>query len=215
MAWLKLSTWLWCALLVPLCWSAEGPEGSRDPRVLARSVQEKQRKSVAAMEGSLARQRRAVAQFRQQAPSTTAGTRSPEPDCAPLPETQVDALISAAVTRESVPPDLLRGVMKQESGFRPCAVSPKGAMGLMQLMPATAVRFGVKDAFDTGQNVAAGARFLRELLARYGGDLSLALAAYNAGPEKVDAVGAVPDIAETKDYVRKILADLPRTEPRK
>ena len=111
--------------------------------------------------------------------------------------------------RDGVSPDLLRSVMKQESGFRPCAVSSKGAMGLMQLMPATAEQLGVLDPFDPISNLDGGARFLKQLLGRYGGDVPKALGAYNAGPARVDATGAVPAIPETVDYVRQILSALP------
>ena len=130
-------------------------------------------------------------------------------DCDPLPAAEIDRLVAGAATRASLDENVLRGVMSQESGFRPCAVSPKGAMGLMQLMPATARQFDVKDPFDPGQNVDAGARFLKELLGRYSGDLTLALGAYNAGPAKVDAAGGVPPISETQEYIKKILSVLP------
>src|SRR5205085_361018 len=99
---------------------------------------------------------------------------------------------------------------RQESGSRPCAVSAKGAQGLMQLMPATSQQFGVADPFDARQNIQAGAKFLKQLLTRYGGDVTKALAAYNAGPGRVDqAGGAVPGIPETIHYVSSILSSLP------
>jgi len=129
-------------------------------------------------------------------------------DCDPLPASEIDALVGRAAKREGLEEDLLRNVMKQESGFRPCAVSPKGALGLMQLMPSTAQEFGVKDPFDAASNVDTGAKFLKQLLTKYDGDLSKALGAYNAGPAKVDAAGRVPDIPETLDYVRQILSGL-------
>jgi soluble lytic murein transglycosylase-like protein len=122
----------------------------------------------------------------------------------------LDGTIRAAANREGLDAGLLRAVIRQESAFDPCAVSPKGAMGLMQLMPATAAGLGVADPFDPHENVSAGARFLRTLLDRYKGDLPLALGAYNAGPGRVDAFGAIPPIPETVDYVRKILKLLAR-----
>ena len=88
-----------------------------------------------------------------------------------------------------------------ESGFNPHAVSPKMAAGLMQLMPATAERFGVRDSFDPRENIRAGATYLRSLIDKYKGDLTLALAAYNAGEAKVEAYGGVPPYQETKTYV--------------
>jgi soluble lytic murein transglycosylase-like protein len=98
--------------------------------------------------------------------------------------------------------------MWQESDFRNCAVSAKGALGLMQLLPSTADGLGVKDPFDPEANVLGGARLLRQLMDRYGGDLSLTLSAYNAGSAKVDATMGVPMIPETLNYVNRILSRL-------
>lgn len=126
-------------------------------------------------------------------------------DCAPLASEEVESLIDENARREDLKPELLREVMRRESGFRPCAVSRSGAQGLMQLMPATAEQFHVTDAFDPKQNAAAGARFLKTLLTKYGGDVSLALGAYNAGPTRVDNAGGVPAIPETQNYVTAIL----------
>jgi soluble lytic murein transglycosylase-like protein len=104
-------------------------------------------------------------------------------------------------------------VIGQESAFHPCAVSSKGAQGLMQLMPEVASRLGVKDVFDPKQNVAAGAQYLKELLDKYKGDLSKALAAYNAGPTAVDQANGIPDIPETRQYVESILGQLNAKPP--
>jgi len=117
--------------------------------------------------------------------------------------------VDDAAQREDLEPDLIRSVIRQESAARPCAVSSKGAMGLMQLMPTTALQFGVSDAFDPKENVSAGARLLKQLLAMYGGDVSLALGAFNAGPGKVTPSGGLPDYPETLDYVQKVLSFLP------
>lgn len=132
----------------------------------------------------------------------------PDVDCQPVPEAQVAPAVEEAARREGLESRLIAAVIEQESGFRPCAISVKGAQGLMQLMPDTADRFGVKDPFDIKQNVDAGAKFLKELITRYNGDLSLALGAYNAGSGKVDAAGGVPDISETTNYVSEILKKL-------
>ena len=132
--------------------------------------------------------------------------------CPPLPAAELDALVEDAAQREELEPALIRSVIRQESAARPCAVSSKGAMGLMQLMPATALQFGVADAFDPKENVTAGARLLKQLLTMYGGDTSLALGAFNAGPGKVSPAGGLPDYPETLDYVQKVLSFLP--EPR-
>ncbi len=127
-----------------------------------------------------------------------------EPPCDPIAQNEINSLINEASQREGLKPDLLRALIEKESGYYPCAISQKGAQGLMQLMPETAEQFGVTDPFDPKQNVSAGARFLHQLLDRYAGDLSLALGAYNAGPTRVDTLGRVPKIAETLQYVSDI-----------
>ncbi len=116
-------------------------------------------------------------------------------------------LIAAAARQEKIPPALLSAVVEVESGFQPRAVSSAGARGLTQLMPGTARSLGVADPFDPWQNLVGGARFLRGLIDRYPGNLSLAVAAYNAGPGAVDAAGGqIPPYAETRKYVRLVLA---------
>jgi soluble lytic murein transglycosylase-like protein len=105
-------------------------------------------------------------------------------------------------------PYLVMGLIRQESGFDPHATSRANARGLMQLLPQTAAQFGVKDVFDPEENVNAGAHYLRDLLAKYRGNLPLALAAYNAGPEMVDRYGGVPPFPETQNYVREITSKL-------
>jgi soluble lytic murein transglycosylase-like protein len=104
-------------------------------------------------------------------------------------------------------PDLVTSVIRAESGFNVRAVSPKGAQGLMQLMPQTASQLGVHNAFDPQANVDAGTRYLRELLERYNFDLIKALAAYNAGPQRVEQYNGVPPYYETKAYVARIVRD--------
>ncbi len=125
--------------------------------------------------------------------------------CDPMEPAELSQLVAQTATRERLAPDLLRAVIRQESAGYPCAVSSQGATGLMQLMPATARQFGVRDALDPKQNVQAGARLLRQLIERYAGDLPSALAAYNAGPGTVDQHGGVPPYAETQNYVQQIL----------
>jgi soluble lytic murein transglycosylase-like protein len=130
----------------------------------------------------------------------------PVADCPALPETESEPMIAAAATLHKLDPALIRAVIRQESGFHPCAVSPKGAMGLMQLMPDTAEQFKLSDPFNATENVRAGAEFLKQLLDRFKGDLKLTLAAYNAGPGRVGGnPSSVPDISETRDYVDQIL----------
>ena len=110
-----------------------------------------------------------------------------------------------AARRHGLDPALVLAVVGVESAFRPDAVSPKGAQGLMQLMPATAVSLGVTDPFDAAANLDGGAKHLQELVERYRGDLKKALAAYNAGAGAVDRHGGVPPYAETRAYVGKVL----------
>src|SRR5580692_5328716 len=116
----------------------------------------------------------------------------------------IDAAIDAAAVRHNVDPSLVRSVVKVESNFNPNAVSRKGAMGLMQLMPSTARSLSVANPFDPAQNVDAGVRHLRKLLDSYGGNVSLSLAAYNAGSGAVARSAGVPHFRETQNYVRRI-----------
>jgi soluble lytic murein transglycosylase-like protein len=128
--------------------------------------------------------------------------------CARLVGAEMEALVERSARDHSLAPGLLRAVVRRESGFYPCAVSGAGAMGLMQLMPATAAAMGVTNPFDPAQNIAGGSRFLRQMLERYGGNLGLALGAYNAGPGRVDRSGGIPPIRETQEYVRGILGEI-------
>jgi hypothetical protein len=141
---------------------------------------------------------------------TTVATFVRGSDCDPVPPEEIGALVEDIARREGLTPDLLRAVIGKESAWLPCAVSRKGAQGLMQLMPETAADLGVTDAFDPQQNLSAGARFLRQLLDRYGGNLVLALGAYNAGPRHVDRLGRLPLFPETVNYVSDILETLGR-----
>ena len=118
-----------------------------------------------------------------------------------------DAVIEAAAKRYRIPANLVRAVMHAESAFNPFAVSLKGAMGLMQLMPRTAEEMYVRDAFDARQNIEGGARYLRQLANEFQGDMVKMVAAYNAGPEAVRRCGeCVPQYSETQAYVRKVIA---------
>jgi soluble lytic murein transglycosylase-like protein len=122
----------------------------------------------------------------------------------------LDKVVTSASATYHLDPDLVNSVIHAESGFNSHAVSPKGARGLMQLMPSTAHALGVHDAFDPEANVGGGSRYLRELLERYNFDLVKALAAYNAGPERVEQYRGVPPFHETRAYVARIVHDYNR-----
>lgn len=121
-----------------------------------------------------------------------------------LTQREIDAAIDKAASRHNVDPNLVRALVKVESNFNPNAVSRKGAMGLMQLMPQTARQLNLKNPFDPQENVDAGVRHLKQLLETYGGDVRLSLAAYNAGSGAVARSRGVPNFAETRNYVRRI-----------
>src|SRR5712692_2124518 len=128
----------------------------------------------------------------------------------PLKPQNLNEVINTISDRHHIDPDLINSVIHAESGFNPRAVSPKGARGLMQLMPQTASKLGVSNPFDPGANVEGGTRYLTELLERYNFDLVKALAAYNAGPGRVEQYRGVPPYYETRAYVAKIVRDFNR-----
>jgi soluble lytic murein transglycosylase-like protein len=164
------------------------------------------------MEASIEKQRASVRRQIEAiaAAMPSAGTMSrPIPaDCDPIPKPELTRMIDDAAHRQGVDPALVTEVARQESGFRPCVVSPKGAEGLMQLMPATQTGLQVANPFDAKESLEAGSKLLKDLLQRYHGDLSLALSAYNAGAGRVDRAGGIPEIPETKSYVIDILSRL-------
>lgn len=131
----------------------------------------------------------------------------------PAPTGPFGDLIRDASEKYGVDEKLIHHVIAVESNFNPRAVSRKQAQGLMQLLPKTAARFSVADAFDPAQNIEAGTRYLKELIEKYKGDLPLVLAAYNAGPEMVERYGGVPPFAETQKYVRQITRRLAQENP--
>lgn len=132
----------------------------------------------------------------------------PKQELAAAQGSDLDSIVRASGNQHGLDPDLIQSVIRAESAGNPRAVSPKGAAGLMQLMPGTARTLSVNDVFDPKENVDAGTRYLRNLLERYKNDpnsLALALAAYNAGPEKVEAYKGVPPYRETREYVSRVI----------
>jgi soluble lytic murein transglycosylase-like protein len=119
---------------------------------------------------------------------------------------ELNSYFAEASATYGVDEKLLKAVAKAESNFNASAVSSAGAIGIMQLMPSTASGLGVSDAFDARENILGGAKYLSQLLNKYNGDTSLALAAYNAGSARVDEYGGIPPYAETQNYVKKVLA---------
>jgi soluble lytic murein transglycosylase-like protein len=148
------------------------------------------------------------------APSVSAIASQVEtiPDDIPLSgDCDLDWIIYHAGARQGVDPRFIHAVIKQESRYNPKAVSGMGAEGLMQMMPATAKRFGLKDPFDAAANVEAGTKYLKFLLKRFNGDVSLALAGYNAGEGSVDKYKGMPPYDETQNYVKKIVGTYGKT----
>jgi soluble lytic murein transglycosylase-like protein len=194
------------------------PKAEPAAQTPALSPAEAMRASIEKQRAAVEKQRQAV---RQQAASAGAWLKPgdppppvgnepapPQADCEALPDAVVAPLIESTAKAQEVQPELLRAVMERESGFRPCAVSSKGAQGLMQLMPETSLELGVSDPFDPKESLSGGAKFLKQLMDKYKGDLSKTLGAYNAGPAAVDLADGIPDIPETKDYVDAILKKL-------
>lgn len=161
-------------------------------------MREQAKRELAAIEAQVANSRRIPAQTYAHGPVR-------------MPST-FDKHIHAAAAETKVDPGLIKAVISVESGYNPMARSPKGAMGLMQLMPDTARRYGVKDIRDPRENIHGGARYLRDLMAMFGNDLKLVLAAYNAGEEAVMKYGRrIPPFAETTAYVPKVLSRYKQT----
>lgn len=121
-----------------------------------------------------------------------------------LPKPEIRTLIEEKARQHEVDPDLVESVIQVESNYNATAVSPKGALGMMQLIPATARRFGVRNVFDPGDNIEGGVKYLKHLQTLFGGDRKLTLAAYNAGEAAVARYKGVPPYAETQDYVVKV-----------
>ena len=189
-------------LVCALAWPLHAQPSSEQLVRIMEEAASRQRQAAAAMEVSIASQVESSRLQEQSAVRAVAPAASyqaveaaPPPDfpelgaCDPIPAEEAAALIDAAAEKEGLDRDLLHALIEQESAFLPCAVSRKGALGLMQLMPATAAQFGVENPFDPKENLDAGARFLGLLLTRFDRVLPLALGAYNAGPARVEEAG--------------------------
>ena len=189
------------------------------PKTAQEKAIELQRRSIALQEQSVARQRAAAGpaddtprprwtfpvQAEAPAPTSDLVNRF---DCAPAPTLLLQSAVQNASGLYHVPVNLINAVIHQESAGYPCAVSDKGAMGLMQLMPSTAAEMGATQPFDISQNVYAGTRLLADLIQRYGGDLNRVLAAYNAGAANVDRFGGPPPFPETLNYIRSVIGQI-------
>lgn len=153
---------------------------------------------------------------RRQSDSATTPARVPEaiPEGTVPVKDPIRAAIAEAARQHQLDPDFLASVVEAESRFNPAAVSPKGAQGLMQLMPQTALHLGVRNAFDPVENVEGGTKYLRQLLEQYHWDPIKALAAYNAGPQRVAEYGGVPPFRETRAYIARIIEDFNRKKLR-
>lgn len=145
-------------------------------------------------------------------PGASTGGIATSPSSAAASSADLQSLIQSHATQNGVEPDLIRQIIQVESGFNPQAVSNKGAQGLMQLMPETARDMGVSDPFDPDQNIGGGTKYLAQLLQSHNGDLTKALASYNAGPGVVRQYGGVPPYPETRNFVKRVLQGLNKTD---
>lgn len=197
---------------------AQSPDSLARQLAAAARQREGSEQSLHRQQASVARQRAAADRLHSDEPWTAAVAEpgawagaSFDPACRSLEADEARTHFQAEEQRDGLPAGLLEAVAQQESALYPCAVSRAGAVGLMQLMPATASEFGVDNPLDPWQSLQAGGQFLKLLLDRYGGDLTLALGAYNAGPSRVDFYGGIPPIAETQNYVDSVLTRMQKT----
>jgi soluble lytic murein transglycosylase-like protein len=170
-------------------------------------------------QGVIEIQSASVAAFEQEdyTPPPPASPKSTEPNTAVEQQLTPQELVTRAAVQAGLPPEIVHSVAKAESGYQPKAVSPKGAIGLMQLMPGTAAELNA-DPHDPAQNAEAGARYLRNLLLKYENDphqVTKAIAAYNAGPGAVDKYNGVPPYRETVDYVNRVLKEYEKEQKKK
>ncbi len=201
-------TWVWILLASSAIAQPAPPPAKPPPRAAAPAPGDLMRAAIDKQRAAARKQAQSVGAWIPPWSADMQVEEAQTPPCEPIAEAAVEPLIDDAAKAQDVQAKLLHAVIEQESAFRPCAISPKGAQGLMQLMPDTAEQLAVHDVFDPKENIEAGAKYLKQLLDKYKGDLKLALGAYNAGPTTVDQSGGIPDIAETRDYVDSILKKL-------
>jgi soluble lytic murein transglycosylase-like protein len=185
-----------CVLLPAVLLAASFNAPAQSSRELMRAAMERQRAAAALQRESVRRQLEDL----RAAPAFA--------HCDPMPASELSPLLESASKTNDLAMEFIRAVVQRESAFYPCAVSRKGAKGLMQLMPPAIEQFGVSDPFDPKESIEAGAKYLKQLLERYHSDRALALAAYNAGPTAVDEANGIPEIPETRDYVDSILKSM-------
>jgi soluble lytic murein transglycosylase-like protein len=208
--------WLWIWLTAAAAVSAGAPPDSQPAAPRRSSMGAPQAAAIAQQLASVRKQAQSASVWMlpwpdappEAEPAIADARAAALPVCEPVAGDVIAPLIDTAAKQQNIEAKLIRAMIERESAFRPCAVSPKGARGLMQLMPQTAQELQVLNPFDPGENIQAGAKYLKQLLDRYKGDLGQALAAYNAGPGAVDHAGGIPEIPETRDYVNEILGKL-------
>jgi soluble lytic murein transglycosylase-like protein len=180
--------------------NANGPAAPANKLGYWSTVEHRWKQVPARNSATMRQAQSAIADVQRQMSPQKSGTTAQQS----VSKARLDALIDEAAARHQVDPNLVRAVIKVESNFDPNAVSRKGAIGLMQLMPQTAKQLNVTDPFDPQQNVDAGVRHLKSLLQNYAGDVPRSLAAYNAGEKAVARSGGIPPYAETRNYVKQI-----------
>jgi soluble lytic murein transglycosylase-like protein len=200
------------ALAAASLWAADSPSGADTQPARMTSVVRADQRTGKLVRSVMVNPRPAAGHKVEgavMAPRVVSSTPPPAPGPTAVvsqspPPGAIDEVVAEVAARESLPPQLIHSVIKVESNYDRYAISPKGALGLMQLIPATARRFGVNDVFNPADNIQGGAKYLRYLLELYNGDYPLALAAYNAGEGAVAKYGGVPPYAETRNYLVRI-----------